>query len=81
MVRGISDEPRAVDEKDETRGTPERDDWKPYAADVAAALAIGYISSGLPEMPSQHEKAIKSSDEMAKIPHEIPAPPDDFTGR
>jgi len=53
MIRGISDLPRQMEDNDEKRGTQERDDWKPYAADAAAAFAIGYIASGLPIPPSR----------------------------
>jgi HEAT repeat protein/nucleoside phosphorylase len=49
MIRGISDLPRT---KGKGRGTKERDDWKPYASDVAAAFAIGWIVDGLPLRPS-----------------------------
>jgi nucleoside phosphorylase/DNA-binding NarL/FixJ family response regulator len=50
MIRGISDLPRsAVD--DPKAGTTERDDWKPYASETAAAFTIGYIADGLPVPP------------------------------
>lgn len=39
MIRGISDLPLSA------RGTNVRDDWKPYASDMAAAFAIGLISN------------------------------------
>jgi nucleoside phosphorylase len=53
MIRGISDEPRvsAATRAGEARGTEERDRWKAYAADVAAAFTVGYIASGLPVPP------------------------------
>jgi nucleoside phosphorylase len=49
MIRGISDLPRA---KGKNKGRKERDDWKPYASDVAAAFVIGWIAVGLPLSPS-----------------------------
>lgn len=49
MIRGISDLPRA---EGKDRGTKERDAWKIYASDVAAAFIIGWISNGLPVRPS-----------------------------
>ncbi len=52
MVRGISDVPRAADE--EIRGTQERDTWKRYAADTAAAFTTGFIADGLPVPPACH---------------------------
>ncbi|MBI4748101.1 MAG: HEAT repeat domain-containing protein [Acidobacteria bacterium] len=55
MIRGISDQPRqpsahnhAEGQENSERGTIERDKWKLYAADTAAAFTISYISSGLP---------------------------------
>jgi nucleoside phosphorylase len=49
MIRGISDLPRDNGKK---RGTKERDAWKLYASDVAAAFIVGWISDGLPVRPS-----------------------------
>ena len=49
MIRGISDLPRA---EGKDRGTKERDAWKTYASDAAAAFIIGWISNGLPVRPS-----------------------------
>lgn len=43
MIRGISDLP--------PEGTTERDAWKAYAADTAAAFAASFIASGLPLPP------------------------------
>jgi nucleoside phosphorylase len=54
MIRGISDLPRspgADAEGEPSRGTRERDAWKRYASDTAAAFTISYISSGLPVLP------------------------------
>ena len=48
MIRGISDLPRA---KGQSKGTKERDAWKTYASDVAAAFIIGWIADGLPLRP------------------------------
>lgn len=50
MIRGISDKPRPNTEA-ENRGTSERDTWKVYAADVAAAFTISFIASRLPIAP------------------------------
>jgi nucleoside phosphorylase len=50
MVRGISDIPRQAS-KEEIRGTQERDSWKQYASDTAAAFTIGFIADGLPMPP------------------------------
>jgi nucleoside phosphorylase/CheY-like chemotaxis protein len=51
VIRGISDLPRLEVRGDDAHGTVERDNWKPYAADAAAAFTISYIASGLPERP------------------------------
>ena len=75
MVRGISDIPRPKGEKGEIKGTQERDNWKPYASEAAAAFTIGYIASGLPELPVHQDKLTDI------VPREIPSPPLDFTGR
>ena len=53
MIRGISDMPMSPDIEKETRGTQERDSWKPYAAQVAAAFTVSFIAHGLPLPPSQ----------------------------
>jgi nucleoside phosphorylase len=55
MIRGISDMPRPASES-EVRGTLERDSWKEYAADAAAAFVVSYISSGLPVPPHRPEE-------------------------
>jgi len=55
VIRAISDLPRPEEKGDDARGTEERDDWKPYASDVAAAFTIGWISDGLPLPPSVRE--------------------------
>ena len=52
VIRAISDLPRSEEEGDKTRGTEERDAWKVYASDVAAAFTIGWIADGLPLPPS-----------------------------
>jgi nucleoside phosphorylase len=41
IIRAISDLPRPKEKGDKTRGTKERDDWKIYASDVAAAFTMG----------------------------------------
>ena len=52
VIRAISDLPRPEEDGDKTRGTEERDAWKTYASDVAAAFTIGWIGDGLPLPPS-----------------------------
>jgi HEAT repeat protein/nucleoside phosphorylase len=52
VIRAISDLPRPEEDGDKTRGTEERDAWKTYASDVAAAFTIGWIADGLPLPPS-----------------------------
>jgi|WetSurMetagenome_2_1015567.scaffolds.fasta_scaffold02503_8 tetratricopeptide (TPR) repeat protein/nucleoside phosphorylase len=88
MVRGISDVPRAEGNKTETRGTQERDNWKPFAADVAAAFAIGYISNGLPDLPIQRRDSFNRTAVISPsvirsdpIPQQLRQPPDCFKGR
>ncbi len=54
MIRGISDLPRPSElepREDKAHGTEERDAWKAYAADTAAAFTINFIASGLPLPP------------------------------
>lgn len=51
MIRGISDVPRPAQESTETRGTAERDAWKAYASETAAAFTASLIASGLPLPP------------------------------
>jgi nucleoside phosphorylase len=41
VIRAISDLPRPKGEGDNSRGTKERDAWKAYASDAAAAFTIG----------------------------------------
>lgn len=59
MIRGISDIPRSPQAissphpSEGNRGTQERDNWKPYAAEVAAAVTVGLIADGLPVPPKQ----------------------------
>lgn len=59
MIRGISDIPRPPDSIEllptweGERGTSERDNWKPYAAEVAAAFTVGMIAQGLPVPPKK----------------------------
>ncbi len=50
MIRGISDLPNPR-KKREIPGAQERDKWKRFAADTAAAFTVGFISSGLPTPP------------------------------
>ena len=49
MIRGISDIPRNMEKE---KGGKERDVWKIYASDAAAAFTIGWIADGLPLPPS-----------------------------
>lgn len=49
MIRGISDLPRA---EGKGKGRWERDAWKVYASDAAAAFTVGWIADGLPLPPS-----------------------------
>ncbi|MCP4700626.1 MAG: hypothetical protein GY862_27795 [Gammaproteobacteria bacterium] len=51
MIRGISDLPRSPGAED-NRGTQERDTWKDYAADTAAAFTVSFIAGGLPLPPA-----------------------------
>ena len=57
MIRGISDLPRS-NAGDGERGTKERDKWKLYAADVAAAFTVGMIANELPEPPLYHNNKV-----------------------
>ena len=52
VIRGISDLPR---HKGKGRGTGERDSWKPYASETAAAFIVGWIADGLPIQPHDRE--------------------------
>ena len=45
MIRGISDLPRA---KGVNKGIKERDAWKAYASNAAAAFVMGWIAEGAP---------------------------------
>lgn len=54
MIRGISDIPRP-NLGAEIRGTQERDSWKNYAADTAAAFAVAFIANRLPIPPREPE--------------------------
>ena len=54
MIRGISDLPRA---KGKNKGRKERDAWKSYASDAAAAFVMGWIAEGLPMSPSARSQA------------------------
>jgi HEAT repeat protein/nucleoside phosphorylase len=51
IIRGISDLPRP-NKDNEARVTNERDAWKAYAGDTAAAFTVGWIKDGLPVRPS-----------------------------
>lgn len=60
MIRGISDLPRPKKKIDieNIRGTQERDNWKSYAANTAAAFAIGIVANGLPDPPSAQDETL-----------------------
>lgn len=66
MIRGISDVPRPP-QTGETRGTTERDNWKPYASATAAAFTVGLIAHGLPELPHVGTTDIKPITAYAPI--------------
>ena len=51
MIRGVSDIPRSKTGV-EARGTEERDSWKVYAANTAAAFTVSFIANRLPVSPS-----------------------------
>lgn len=51
VIRAISDLPRHEVDDNKTRGTEERDAWKAYASDAAAAFVMGWIGDGLPLPP------------------------------
>jgi nucleoside phosphorylase len=54
VIRAISDLPRhAVENENKDRATKERDAWKIYASNTAAAFTIGWIADGLPIKPSK----------------------------
>jgi len=61
VIRGISDLPRSNTSEDE-RGTKERDKWKLYAANVAAAFTVGMIANRLPVKPHHNNKVIQVID-------------------
>jgi nucleoside phosphorylase len=52
MIRGISDMPTA-NTGNLNRGTRERDAWKTYAANAAAAFTLSFIAEGLPLRPER----------------------------
>ena len=51
IIRGISDLPLPVKRSNKKIQNKERDIWKSYAANTAAAFAIGLIADGLPVAP------------------------------
>jgi HEAT repeat protein/nucleoside phosphorylase len=51
VIRAISDLPRPKGDEDKTKGTKERDAWKAYSSDAAAAFTVGWIADGLPLPP------------------------------
>ncbi len=57
MIRGVSDLPRPRKSVINSSQSREREKWKIYAADAAAAFTIGYIQSGLPTPPSLGNKS------------------------
>ena len=60
MIRGVSDMPAPPDVEKARRGTQERDFWKPYAAETAAAFASAFIAHGLPLPPRDSAPVIKA---------------------
>lgn len=56
MIRGISDMPRPRKKTINNSQSREREKWKNYAAEAAAAFTIGYIQSGLPTPPQRENK-------------------------
>ncbi|WP_348303827.1 hypothetical protein [Methanothrix sp.] len=58
MIRGISDLPRA---NGKNNGRKERDAWKAYASDAAAAFVMGWIVEGLPMPPSARTPDMRMS--------------------
>ena len=67
MIRGISDMPPSGAEVKADAQTIERDNWKKYAAEVAAIFTVSYIKNGLPEPP-----LIKSRGEIDLEKLELP---------
>jgi nucleoside phosphorylase len=70
MIRGISDLPRPPQPEsaeDKARGTQERDAWKSYAADTAAAFTISYIASGLPLPPASPESLLRAEQSREQL--------------
>jgi hypothetical protein len=64
MVRGISDMPQTGIETTVVSQTSERDEWKKYAAEVAAVFTISYIKNGLPKPPLSK---LKNMNEVEKL--------------
>ena len=59
MIRGVSHLLRSQI-NEEIRGTQERDNWKPYAADTAAAFTLGLLAEGLPILPSTYKSSLEN---------------------
>lgn len=65
MMRGISDMPRPEAEA-EIRGSQERDTWKAFASEAAAAFLMSFIAGGLDQAPREAVKERASEAELAK---------------
>lgn len=75
MIRGISDMPRP-NTGENIRGTAERDAWKLYAANAAAAFAVGFIARGFPVSPLTPSELTKTELPRLEINRNIqPSPP------
>jgi nucleoside phosphorylase len=66
MIRGISDMPKP-ETGDESRGTSERDEWKTFAAQSAAAFTVSFIAKGLaiPPRKTTFEPVTSHNERMA----------------
>lgn len=67
MIRGISDLPRPRINAMSSSQSREREKWKIYAADAAAAFTISYIQSGLPTPPQGNKNKGHNSLDEAKL--------------
>ena len=56
MIRGISDMPQSGVDVTIGSQSGERNEWKKYAAEVAATFTISYIKNGLPDPPTIKSK-------------------------
>jgi nucleoside phosphorylase len=85
MIRSISDIP-SKDFKFKNKRHSERDIWKRYAAEAAAAFAISYIQSGLP-IPASSQEILSIEGTFEKMDNQyiagppLKSPDDLFVGR